>query len=229
MTAKLPVAEMKARKAARHRRFRARVKGTVKRCTMCGKDYVITSDPSLCRDCRRAYSRAWNKAHADSELARARKYRKENRAAQADRSRKCMARLRATDPDYYKRLRVWRSENKDKVREMDARKRAKRHRGSAGDFTVRDWRQLKIIWGNRCAYCGKESHRLTRDHMTPLVRGGEHVVSNIVPACSFCNGQKNNKTVEEYYQWLETNPTSMGQSWQKSRAARIASLDKTAA
>jgi 5-methylcytosine-specific restriction endonuclease McrA len=38
----------------------------------------------------------------------------------------------------------------------------------------------------------------TVDHQTPLSRGGADVASNRVTACSRCNHEKANNTVEEY-------------------------------
>jgi 5-methylcytosine-specific restriction endonuclease McrA len=50
-----------------------------------------------------------------------------------------------------------------------------------------------------CAYCGREYSffRLTRDHVTPLSRGGRDTWMNVVTACRQCNGQKRNRLPEE--------------------------------
>ncbi len=52
-----------------------------------------------------------------------------------------------------------------------------------------------------CAYCGEDfSARralLTRDHVTPVSRGGENVWSNVVTSCRACNEKKANRLVEE--------------------------------
>ena len=50
-----------------------------------------------------------------------------------------------------------------------------------------------------CAYCGGDFHyfRLTRDHITPLSRGGRDTWMNVVTACRHCNGVKRNRTPEE--------------------------------
>jgi len=46
-----------------------------------------------------------------------------------------------------------------------------------------------------CAYCGAEFGflRLTRDHITPLSRGGRDHWMNVVSACRHCNGIKRNR------------------------------------
>jgi hypothetical protein len=50
-----------------------------------------------------------------------------------------------------------------------------------------------------CAYCGAEFGylRLTRDHITPLSRGGGDHWMNVVSACRHCNGVKRNRKPEE--------------------------------
>ena len=50
-----------------------------------------------------------------------------------------------------------------------------------------------------CAYCGGEFgfFRLTRDHITPLSRGGRDTWMNVVTACRQCNGQKRARLPEE--------------------------------
>lgn len=48
----------------------------------------------------------------------------------------------------------------------------------------------------KCFYCGKDGG--THDHVIPISRGGDNHWSNIVPACSKCNGTKQDKTPEEW-------------------------------
>jgi 5-methylcytosine-specific restriction endonuclease McrA len=58
------------------------------------------------------------------------------------------------------------------------------------DLTIQQWEEIKAAFGYRCAYCGCKSKRLTKDHITPISKGGAHTASNIVPACSLCNSKK---------------------------------------
>jgi hypothetical protein len=50
-----------------------------------------------------------------------------------------------------------------------------------------------------CAYCGGEFSyfRLTRDHITPLSRGGRDTWMNVVCACRHCNGHARNRLPQE--------------------------------
>ncbi len=50
-----------------------------------------------------------------------------------------------------------------------------------------------------CLYCGKKfsDHDLSRDHVTPISRGGEDNWSNVVAACKRCNNHKAGCTPEQ--------------------------------
>ena len=54
-----------------------------------------------------------------------------------------------------------------------------------------------------CAYCGKPDHRadeLELEHVIPISRGGDHHLSNIVPACHRCNQSKGRRNAIDWYQ-----------------------------
>lgn len=70
-------------------------------------------------------------------------------------------------------------------------------KGARYDFTAGDWRRALRWFDHRCAYCGADG-RLTRDHVQPLSRAGEHTASNIVPACKPCNRAKGDKVLEVF-------------------------------
>ncbi|GAB4259685.1 MAG: HNH endonuclease [Deferrisomatales bacterium] len=50
-----------------------------------------------------------------------------------------------------------------------------------------------------CLYCGQRFRRsdLSRDHVTPLSRGGRDEWTNVVTACKRCNHRKSGRTPEE--------------------------------
>ena len=52
---------------------------------------------------------------------------------------------------------------------------------------------------NVCMYCGQQFRvgELTRDHITPISRGGRDVWTNVVTACRRCNNHKGGRTPEE--------------------------------
>jgi hypothetical protein len=53
--------------------------------------------------------------------------------------------------------------------------------------------------GHLCLYCGQRfpSSQLSRDHVTPLSRGGEDIWKNVVTACRRCNNLKAWRTPEQ--------------------------------
>lgn len=57
---------------------------------------------------------------------------------------------------------------------------------------------------NLCAYCGHSysTTKLTRDHVTPVSRGGANAWTNVVTACSPCNKLKDNRTPHEAHMQL---------------------------
>jgi len=59
-----------------------------------------------------------------------------------------------------------------------------------------------------CLYCGKEhlECNLTRDHVTPLSRGGKDRWSNVVTACRRCNSHKGRRTPDEAHMPLLAVP-----------------------
>jgi 5-methylcytosine-specific restriction endonuclease McrA len=50
-----------------------------------------------------------------------------------------------------------------------------------------------------CAYCGRRymTRDLSRDHVTPVSRGGRDVWTNTVTACRACNTRKGNRTPDQ--------------------------------
>jgi 5-methylcytosine-specific restriction endonuclease McrA len=49
-----------------------------------------------------------------------------------------------------------------------------------------------------CAYCGVTGD-LEIEHVVPISRGGQHCLSNIVPACHDCNSNKGTKDAHAWY------------------------------
>jgi 5-methylcytosine-specific restriction endonuclease McrA len=52
---------------------------------------------------------------------------------------------------------------------------------------------------NVCLYCGKifANHDLSRDHITPISRGGQDIWTNVVTSCKRCNHFKGGRKPEE--------------------------------
>ena len=89
------------------------------------------------------------------------------------------------------RVKAWRKANPDRDKINKAKKRARKHNAPINDFTAQQWRTMKAHYGYACVYCGDKPPILTKDHITPLEKGGSNTIHNIVPACFACNNKKN--------------------------------------
>lgn len=83
----------------------------------------------------------------------------------------------------------------------DANRAAARY-GQSHTITKEDWSAALSAFGHRCAYCGQIG-KLTIDHITPLSKGGQNHLNNIVPSCDFCNKSKHNRPLSVWYRSKE--------------------------
>lgn len=69
-------------------------------------------------------------------------------------------------------------------------------------------KQLLLRDGLVCYLCGGgfDSSELRIEHKLPRSRGGKDNLENLGLACSPCDGEKGDMTVEEYRAYLERNP-----------------------
>lgn len=89
---------------------------------------------------------------------------------------------------------IWKRSNPAKVSEYDARRRSLKLGVSPSIYlTNAEWWAIQKRFDYRCAYCGKLGSKLTRDHVVPLSKGGDHTALNIVPACISCNCKKHDR------------------------------------
>jgi 5-methylcytosine-specific restriction endonuclease McrA len=175
----------------------------------------------------REYHRAWRVRNGDRTRAKDRQWRQKNletkretdRLYAASHRREALAkakrwyaankeRKRRYDAEYRRinkarreaTIRAWNKLHVDRLRFIRARRRA-RLTGSPTTHTEQEWVEKVALLAGCCAYCGEEK-QLTRDHKTPLSRGGTDDISNIVPACRSCNSRKRHLTTPEFLEWL---------------------------
>lgn len=77
-------------------------------------------------------------------------------------------------------------------RRRDARLRAAK--ALLGHHTEKEWLALLAMCDGKCAHCGT-TESITRDHITPLSKGGSDLIGNIQPLCGPCNSRKGAKVV----------------------------------
>lgn len=70
--------------------------------------------------------------------------------------------------------------------------------GLQTDFTWAVWKRMLKAFHWRCAYCESGSD-LEQDHVVPIQRGGEDLMTNILPACHTCNCQKDLLSLESWF------------------------------
>jgi len=111
--------------------------------------------------------------------------------------------------------RRWARNNPDKLH-------AKRQRGRAikskakGNFTAKEFRDLKQAYNNCCLRCGRNEEELktlglvlSPDHVVPLSKGGTNYIFNIQPLCHSrkrgssggCNNSKGTKDTDYRTTW----------------------------
>lgn len=80
--------------------------------------------------------------------------------------------------------------------------RRAREVGATGTFTWAEVMRVFVALGRRCAYCTQPVEgQPDPDHVVPLSRGGRNSITNIVPCCRRCNGDKSDRSVDEWIEW----------------------------
>lgn len=161
---------------------------------------------------QRAYVRADAAAHPEKRRIRTKAHRARHLAQCRERDRATAARERLLHPernrvrqakhrathkeDINARARARQAEHPEETRAKGARRRALKAHAPINDFTAQQWRDMQTAYDHRCVYCGKRAKgHLTQDHLTPLSKGGNHTLSNILPACNSCNSRKRDRAV----------------------------------
>lgn len=76
--------------------------------------------------------------------------------------------------------------HREGVRRRDVRQRAAKN---IKTHTHAEWVALLARHDGRCMHCGTRE-RITRDHITPISKGGDDGITNIQPLCHSCNCRK---------------------------------------
>ena len=173
-----------------------------KKCTKCGLDLppscfykdkrVKSGLKSWCKSCDKKIPRspeALARARSGPSIVKKNEYMRQR-----------LAYMRANNEEYQedkrRRDRAYRQTDAGKLTKLRAKSK---RRSIMGEHTITaaEWNKTLVLFGHRCAYCGKESV-LTFDHFIPISKGGDTTPSNIVPACVSCNSSKQDKLPEDW-------------------------------
>jgi 5-methylcytosine-specific restriction endonuclease McrA len=77
--------------------------------------------------------------------------------------------------------------------------RKQREKSAGAKYTKEDILKLQKIQNDCCYYCGRESRKLSVDHLVPISRNGKNSLDNIALACLSCNSAKCSLTESEFW------------------------------
>ena len=158
-----------------------------------------------CKECRRTTSREYYEENAEATKERVKVWRGENPEQSRANSREWRKRnwkeKSAADRQYYLAhrediLAYNKTPERRAAHRANARNQKAKRRAAMGatidPMTAEQWETLKESYSGLCVYChGRDG--LTMDHIVPLNLGGDHVATNIVPACGRCNRIKSDR------------------------------------
>ncbi len=198
-----------------------------KACAWCGTEFTPTSSRNFycSTEClkagKRERSRSRYAANREEILTRNREYVKANKRRVREYKRKYYEanirkilererkRYKANSERICEQRRTWRANNPDKVGAAEARRTQAELEGNATPKLI----EAKRESGDKtCVLCGdpidptlKAPHNMSRtiEHLTPIARGGRHDLDNIAFAHYGCNARKQDRTLEEYREWLK--------------------------
>jgi len=95
----------------------------------------------------------------------------------------------------------WRTDHPEEQRITNERRRS-RVRNLRHTFTTAQWKEAKIHFDHRCAFCDEEVP-LTMEHVACVTKGGEFTRDNIIPSCKSCNSKKR---TQDCMAWFRGQP-----------------------
>lgn len=179
--------------------------GVRAKCKVCCAEYYLENKERIA-ECQAEYRRV----NKEKVLERDAKYRRNNRDKQAEYQTK------------------WRVANKDRVAKWRRNYHAKKQ-NAQGNHTAQDIQAILNNQQNKCAYCEADlTNGHDVDHIRPISRGGRNDIINLVCACSACNRSKNDRTLSEWFDWLQivgkltdtlaTNIIAVHEQWIKAHS-----------
>lgn len=140
----------------------------------------------MCPDCQKERHARWRAANRDHVREVNRRWVEGNYEKNREVQREYRASHRATRSEYD---RQYRKDNPEIHALKEHRRRARKRGNGVKPFSVGQWQEIVAFYSGLCAYCGVKPWE-HMDHVVSLASGGEHALSNQVPACAGCNHRK---------------------------------------
>lgn len=98
------------------------------------------------------------------------------------------------------RRKLYRMTNPERAKAIQAR-RKRRLKLNGGSHTAAEWGELCARYGGMCLACGSICKPLTKDHVKPIMQGGQDCIENLQPLCQDCNSRKGGKWIDYRTDW----------------------------
>ncbi len=190
---------VKAQRARRAAKIRKGPRPKPQFCAQHGEATVwhVYSGKRKCVACFRARARIKSKEWRSRNLEKAK--------AMSLKSAKAWA--KANPERRNEQTRKWLREHPGAQSIFKSNRRAKESAAYSDGSVEKFWPMILKAYQGLCAYCEKPAKGM--DHVIPLARGGQHVASNVRPACHSCNSRKHT-SIWEPRPWAAALPSSAG-------------------
>lgn len=162
----------------------------------------------VCKPCVRKISADYRLNNKEKRKAAVDKYRAANREKCNEATKKSNQKNPDTQRNWVNKNRLkvqqikrdWAARHPEQNREIKTSNKAKR-RGASGKFTAQQIKDLLIKQKYKCACCKISiSTKFHRDHIIPIVLGGNNEITNIQLLCKYCNLSKSGKHPVDFMQ-----------------------------
>ena len=161
-----------------------------------------------CKLCIRKISSDFRANNKEKRKAAVDKYRAANQKKCNEATKKSNQKNPETQRNWVNKNRLkvqqikrdWAARHPEQNREIKINNKAKR-RGASGKFTKQQIENLLIKQKQKCACCNISiSTEFHRDHIIPIVLGGNNEITNIQLLCKYCNLSKGGKHPIDFMQ-----------------------------
>ncbi len=181
---------------------------TKKQCTWCNQTKLLSEFYSKekfkrsgeayiyyhpeCKQCSINRSKKWKSKNKESVRISNVKYNNSDR-------RRYLKKIFMSREEPKLKYRNWQRLNKDKIKNYRLSRQIKTH-----NISSLEWENCKLYFNHCCAYCGldESTHKEINKqqlHQEHVIHDGRNDLKNCVPSCKSCNGIKNIRTVNHFF------------------------------